>query len=125
MTGHRSALPPRYFITLRLQPTTRAILVLRYNITGKRARWAMWSCPQHASASVWAMWAMRLRVSGKPDTRSIVGNVGNRKQIAHMTHKHAGGGVGAGEFVGNVGNVGIPTKVGGARLYARPHVLCA
>ena len=71
------------------------------------------------------MWAMRLQVSGKPDTRSIVGNVGNRKQIAHMTHKAWAWGQGAGEFVGNVGNVGIPTKVGGARYYARPYVLCA
>jgi len=44
------------------------------------------------------MWAMRLQVSGKRDTCSIVGNVGNRKQIAHMTHKHAGGGVGAGSL---------------------------
>ena len=72
---------------------------------------------------------MPTQVSGNHDTqpcaRRLVGNVGNRKQIAHMTHKHAGGGMGAGAFVGNVGNVGIPTKVGGARYYARPYVLCA
>ena len=52
----------------------------------------------------------------------FVGNVGNRKQIAHIAHKHAGGGVGA---VGHVGNVVMPTQVGGARLYARHTVLCA
>ena len=52
MTGHRSALPPRYFITLRHQPTTRACQVLRYNITGKRAWWAMWSCPRKCQATM-------------------------------------------------------------------------
>ena len=44
MTGHRSALPPHAFSN-RPSPTTRAILALRYNITGKRARWAMWVMP--------------------------------------------------------------------------------
>jgi hypothetical protein len=37
-----------------------------------------------------------LQVSGKRDTCSIVGNVGNQKQIAHMTHRRGGEGMGAG-----------------------------
>ena len=78
---------------------------------------------------MWAMWAMRLQVSRSHDTQlrshDLVGNVGNQKQIAHIAHKHAGRGQRGGGFVGHVGNVGIPTKVGGARLYARPYVLCA
>ena len=77
MTGHRSALPPRYFITLHHQPTTRAILVLCYYITLAWRGGQCGLCPQHGAmicgqcgqcvckcqanvthARVWAMWAI-------------------------------------------------------------------
>ena len=71
------------------QPTTRASWLLRYNIT---LAWRGGQCghsPQHAGASVWAMWAMRLQFH-------LWAMWAIRFAIAHMTHSLRAGAWGHG-----------------------------
>jgi hypothetical protein len=55
----------------------------------------------------------------------FVGNVGNLFCNCPHDPQAWGRGRGGTGVVGHVGNVGIPTEVGGAPLYARLYVLCA
>ena len=95
-------------LTIDHQPTTRAILVLRYNITLAWRGGLCGLCPQHAAMTLWVMWAMRLQFH-------LWAMWAICFAIAHMTHSLRRGHVGTG-VVGNVGIVAIRLGEGREKL---------